>query len=83
MRSRVLKRRPPALQAVPELQQAALAAVGSVEEAMVGAFPFEVPAEYSNLPQLKVLFVVSKDLPIIFVVVLGAMVINVSFVMRL
>lgn len=27
--------------------------VGAFEEAMVQAFPFEVPAEYSNLPQLK------------------------------
>ena len=28
--------------------------VGNVEEAMVGGFPFDVPAEYANLPQLKV-----------------------------
>ncbi len=27
--------------------------VGDVEEQMVGAFPFEVPADYQNLPQLK------------------------------
>lgn len=27
--------------------------VGELEEAMVQEFPFEVPAEYSNLPQLK------------------------------
>ncbi len=30
-----------------------LAQVGQVEELMVGEFPFEVPEEYSNLPQLK------------------------------
>lgn len=30
-----------------------LRAVGDVEELMVTGFPFEVPAEYSNLPQLK------------------------------
>ena len=30
-----------------------LAQVGEVEELMVGDFPFEVPEEYSNLPQLK------------------------------
>lgn len=27
--------------------------VGAIEELTVGQFPFEVPAEYSNLPQLK------------------------------
>ena len=41
-------------QAVPIKQQAALDYVGAVEEAMVGAFPFTVPADYANLPQLKV-----------------------------
>ncbi len=30
-----------------------LDAVGAIEEAMVQGFPFEVPAAYSNLPQLK------------------------------
>ena len=37
-----------------EKQQAALTAVGAIEEAMVKGFPFEVPAAYDNLPQLKV-----------------------------
>jgi hypothetical protein len=41
-------------QAVPIKQQQALDYVGAVEEAMVGAFPFTVPADYANLPQLKV-----------------------------
>ena len=27
--------------------------IGQLEEAMVGDFPFEIPEEYSNLPQLK------------------------------
>lgn len=40
-------------QGVPDAQAAALQAVGEVEEAMVKGFPFEVPAEYANLPQLK------------------------------
>ncbi|MBD2778529.1 peptidylprolyl isomerase [Iningainema tapete] len=37
------------------LQQRAklLSLVGELEQSMVKAFPFEVPAEYSNLPQLK------------------------------
>jgi peptidylprolyl isomerase len=30
-----------------------LAKVGAIEEMMVDGFPYEVPAEYSNLPQLK------------------------------
>ncbi|GMH45966.1 hypothetical protein BSKO_13930 [Bryopsis sp. KO-2023] len=34
-------------------QQELLEYVGAIEESMVGAFPFEVPPEYSNLPQLK------------------------------
>jgi hypothetical protein len=42
-------------QEVPVLQQEALAYVGRVEEAMVQGFPFKVPEQYSNLPQLKVL----------------------------
>lgn len=42
------------MQSVVEKQQAALTAVGSIEEAMVKGFPFEVPAAYDNLPQLKV-----------------------------
>lgn len=41
-------------QAVPLVQQQCLDYVGAVEEAMVGAFPFEVPKEYADLPQLKV-----------------------------
>ena len=36
-----------------EKQQAALTAVGAIEEAMVKGFPFTVPAAYDNLPQLK------------------------------
>lgn len=40
-------------QEVPVLQQEALAYVGRVEEAMVQGFPFKVPEQYSNLPQLK------------------------------
>jgi cyclophilin family peptidyl-prolyl cis-trans isomerase len=40
-------------QSVVEKQQAALTAVGAIEEAMVKGFPFEVPAAYDNLPQLK------------------------------
>ncbi|EFN59625.1 hypothetical protein CHLNCDRAFT_33486 [Chlorella variabilis] len=40
-------------QAVPLVQQQCLDYVGAVEEAMVGAFPFEVPKEYADLPQLK------------------------------
>jgi peptidylprolyl isomerase len=30
-----------------------LSLIGQLEELMVGEFPYEVPAEYSNLPQLK------------------------------
>ena len=45
-------------QAVPLQQQACLDRVGAVEEAMVRGFPFEVPQEYANLPQLKVRVVV-------------------------
>lgn len=30
-----------------------VAAVTAIEEAMVKGFPFEVPAEYGNLPQLR------------------------------
>lgn len=40
-------------QAVPIKQQELLNYVGDIEEAMVKGFPFTVPAEYSNLPQLK------------------------------
>jgi hypothetical protein len=40
---------------VVEKQQAALTAVGSIEEAMVKGFPFTVPSAYDNLPQLKVI----------------------------
>jgi hypothetical protein len=43
-----------AVQSVVEKQQAALTAVGSIEEAMVKGFPFTVPSAYDNLPQLKV-----------------------------
>lgn len=31
----------------------ALDTIGAIEELMVSAFPFEVPADYANLPQLK------------------------------
>jgi hypothetical protein len=44
----------PQSQAVPAAQQKSLTYVGAMEEAMVAGFPFEVPAEYANLPQLKV-----------------------------
>lgn len=41
-------------QAIPRAAADALAAVGAAEECMVKGFPFEVPAEYADLPQLKV-----------------------------
>ena len=41
-------------QAVPIVQSTALNFVGDIEEAMVKGFPFAVPKEYANLPQLKV-----------------------------
>lgn len=41
--------------AVAIKQQELLGYVGEIEEAMVKGFPFEVPSEYANLPQLKVL----------------------------
>lgn len=41
-------------QEVPIKQQEALGFVGAVEEAMVKGFPYDVPAQYSSLPQLKV-----------------------------
>ena len=40
-------------QEVPIKQQEVLSYVGDIEQAMVDGFPFEVPAEYANLPQLK------------------------------
>lgn len=40
-------------QQVPIKQQQVLAYVGEIEQAMVKGFPFEIPSEYSNLPQLK------------------------------
>ena len=40
-------------QAVPVQQQLCLSTVGSLEELMVNEFPFEVPAEFANLPLLK------------------------------
>lgn len=36
-----------------ESRRQLLDAVGDLEELMVGAFPFEVPEDYRNLPQLK------------------------------
>ena len=41
-------------QAVPSVQQNALTYVGQIEEAMMKGFPFTVPSQYDNLPQLKV-----------------------------
>lgn len=35
-------------------QQELLRYVGNVEESMLKEFPFEIPAEYNDLPQLKV-----------------------------
>ncbi|CAL8467454.1 g6992 [Coccomyxa elongata] len=40
-------------QEIPIKQQEALGYVGQIEEAMVKGFPYEVPAQYANLPQLK------------------------------
>lgn len=40
-------------QAVPIIQQDILKLVGEIEEDMVAGFPYEVPADYANLPQLK------------------------------
>lgn len=40
-------------QEVPIKQQEVLSYVGEIEQAMVKGFPFEIPSEYSNLPQLK------------------------------
>jgi hypothetical protein len=41
-------------QEIPLKQQEALGFVGQIEEAMVKGFPYEVPSQYANLPQLKV-----------------------------
>ena len=38
---------------VISLRQSALTAIGALEELMVTDFPFEIPDEYQNLPQLK------------------------------
>ena len=40
-------------QQVPIKQQQVLSYVGEIEQAMVKGFPFEIPSEYSSLPQLK------------------------------
>lgn len=40
-------------QGIPSVQQNALTYVGQIEEAMMKGFPFEVPSQYDNLPQLK------------------------------
>ena len=40
-------------QEIPIKQQEALGFVGAMEEAMVKGFPYKVPAQYANLPQLK------------------------------
>jgi cyclophilin family peptidyl-prolyl cis-trans isomerase len=39
-------------EAVPVKQQELLSYVGQIEQAMVKGFPFQVPSQYSNLPQL-------------------------------
>ncbi len=39
--------------AVSRLRESLLQTIGSLEALMVAEFPFEVPAEYSTLPQLK------------------------------
>ena len=41
-------------QEIPAKQQEALNFVGTIEESMVKGFPFDVPSQYANLPQLKV-----------------------------
>ena len=41
-------------QEIPIKQQEALGFVSIIEEAMVKGFPYEVPKQYANLPQLKV-----------------------------
>ena len=41
-------------QDIPIKQQEALGFVSVIEEAMVKGFPYEVPKQYANLPQLKV-----------------------------
>jgi peptidylprolyl isomerase len=38
---------------VTAVRQAALTAIGDLEALMVTAFPFDIPAEYADLPQLK------------------------------
>jgi peptidylprolyl isomerase len=38
---------------VVSLQNGALGKIGELEQLMVSGFPYEVPAEYGNLPQLK------------------------------
>ena len=38
---------------VSELRMIALSHIGALEELMVQGFPYEVPEEYANLPQLK------------------------------
>lgn len=40
-------------QAIPGAQKKCLDFVSTIEESMVQGFPFEVPAAYKNLPQLK------------------------------
>lgn len=40
-------------QEVPIKQQEVLNYVGAIEEAMIKGFPFDIPSQYSNLPQLK------------------------------
>ncbi|KAG7666671.1 putative Peptidyl-prolyl cis-trans isomerase, chloroplastic [Nannochloris sp. 'desiccata'] len=40
-------------QNVPIKQQELLSYVSTIEESMVKGFPFEVPSQYANLPQLK------------------------------
>lgn len=52
-------------QEVPIKQQEVLALVGSIEEAMVSKYPFEIPERYSALPLLKGRATVEMDLKIL------------------
>lgn len=50
-------------QAIPSVQQNALTYVGQIEEAMMKGFPFTVPSQYDNLPQLKASWCCPFDCP--------------------
>ncbi|CAK0787337.1 hypothetical protein CVIRNUC_010556 [Coccomyxa viridis] len=49
-------------QEIPIKQQEALGFVSIIEEAMVKGFPYEVPKQYANLPQLKGRATVQMDI---------------------